>query len=66
MSVVIATRNRAELLDGALRSLRAQLGIADSDVVLFGLALGRADDAGPANACHTTRSPVDANVRFVS
>ena len=46
--------------------LRAQLPIADTDVILFGIALGRADDAAPANACRTTRAPVDANVVFVS
>ena len=46
--------------------LREHLPIAATDVVLFGLALGRADDAAPANACRTTRDPVDANVTFVS
>ena len=45
--------------------LRAHLAIAETDVVLFGLALGRADDAAPANRCRTTREPVEANVGFV-
>ena len=45
--------------------LRAQLGIAETEVILFGLALGRADDAAPANQCRTTREPVDANVTFL-
>ena len=42
--------------------LRAHLPIADTDVILFGLALGHADDAAPANRCRTTREPVDAAV----
>jgi len=45
--------------------LRAHLPIAESDIVLFGLALGRADAAAPANACRTSRDAVDANVTFV-
>jgi nitroreductase len=46
--------------------LRERLPIAESDLVLFGLALGRADDADPANRCRTSREPVAANVRFVT
>ena len=45
--------------------LRARLPIADTDVILFGLALGHADGSAPANACRTTREPVAANVTFV-
>ena len=45
--------------------LRARLPIADTDAILFGLALGRADGAAPANACRTTREPLAANVVFV-
>jgi hypothetical protein len=45
--------------------LRAHLPIADTDVILFGLALGRADDDAPANRCRTGRAPVEANVTFV-
>jgi nitroreductase len=44
--------------------LRAQLPIAESDTILFGLALGHADEAAPANTCRTTRDPVEANVTF--
>jgi nitroreductase len=44
--------------------LRAHLPIADSDVILFGIVFGYAADA-PANACRTTREPVEANVTFV-
>jgi nitroreductase len=44
--------------------LRANLPIAETDVILFGLALGRADDGAPANRCRTTREPVEANVVF--
>ncbi len=46
--------------------LRAQLPIAETDVVLFGIALGRADAAAPANRTRTTREPVEANVTFVA
>ncbi len=46
--------------------LRAQLPIAETDVILFGLVLGQADDAAPANTCRTTRAPVSANLTFVS
>jgi hypothetical protein len=46
--------------------LRAQLPNADTDTILFGIALGRGDDAAPANACRTTREPVEANVTFVA
>ncbi len=34
ISVVIATRNRATLLDGALTSLRAQLGVPDIEAIV--------------------------------
>ena len=44
--------------------LRAQLPIAETDAILFGLALGHADEAAPANRCRTTREPVEANVTF--
>lgn len=46
--------------------LRAQLPIGETDVVLFGIALGRADAAAPANRTRTTREPVEANVTFVA
>ena len=46
--------------------LRARLPIAATETILFGLALGRADDAAPANQCRTSREPVAANVTFVS
>ncbi|MBX3154386.1 MAG: nitroreductase family protein [Deltaproteobacteria bacterium] len=45
--------------------LRAHLPLADTDVVLFGLAFGYADDAAPANTCRTSRAPIEANVTFV-
>jgi len=48
------------------KPLRERLPIAETDVVLFGLALGHADDAAPANACRTTRDPVETNVTFVA
>jgi nitroreductase len=44
--------------------LRRLLPIAETDVILFGIALGRADETAPANACRTTREPVSANVTF--
>jgi nitroreductase len=46
-------------------TLRAHLPIADTDVILFGIALGHADEAAPANQSRTTREPVEANVTFV-
>jgi hypothetical protein len=46
-------------------ALRANLPIAPTDIILFGIALGYADLAAPANACRTTREPVEANVTFV-
>jgi nitroreductase len=46
--------------------LRRELPIADSDAILFGIAIGRADPAVPANACRTTREPVDKNVTFLA
>jgi len=45
--------------------LRRLLPIAETDAILFGIALGRADDGAAANACRTTREPVSANVTFV-
>jgi nitroreductase len=45
--------------------LRASLPIADTDTILFGLVLGHADPAAPANACRTTREPIEANITFV-
>ncbi|HEY5926117.1 MAG TPA: nitroreductase [Kofleriaceae bacterium] len=45
--------------------LRAHLPLAETDIVLFGIALGRADVAAPANRTRTTREPVEANVTFV-
>jgi len=45
-------------------TLRANLPIADTDVILFGLALGHADEASPANRTRTTREPFEANVVF--
>lgn len=45
--------------------LRRTLGIPDDLVILFGIALGRADAGAPANACRTDRDPLDVNVRFV-
>jgi thioredoxin reductase (NADPH) len=47
-------------------ALRAALPIGETEVVLFGLALGHADPAAPANATRTTRDPVEANVLFCS
>lgn len=46
--------------------LRAALPIAETDVILFGIALGREDADAPANRCRTTRDPHDANVSFVA
>lgn len=45
--------------------LRARLPIPETDTVLFGIALGYADPAAPANQSRTTREPLEANVTFV-
>ena len=45
--------------------LRARLAIADTDVVLFGIVFGFADEEAPANRCRTTREHASANVRVV-
>ena len=45
--------------------IRRLLPVADTDAILFGLAIGHADPAAPANACRTTRDPVDSNVAFI-
>ena len=44
--------------------LRQRLPIADTDVILFGIALGHIDDNVPANRCRTGRDPVAANITF--
>jgi nitroreductase len=44
--------------------LRERLPIAETDVILFGLALGRCDDTVSANRCRTGREPIEANVTF--
>ncbi len=44
--------------------LRKELPIAETDVILFGLALGYADHAVPANRTRTARESVEANVTF--
>ena len=46
-------------------ALRARLPIADTDVILFGIVFGHADEEAPANTCRTTREPAAANVRVV-
>jgi hypothetical protein len=46
--------------------LRRLLPIAETDAILFGIALGRADEHAAANACRTTREPASANVAFVA
>ena len=46
--------------------LRQRLPIGDTETILFGLAIGRADDAVAANQCRTDREPVAANVTFVA
>jgi nitroreductase len=47
-------------------TLRAHLPIGETDVMLVGIALGRADAGAPANKSRTTREPIEANVTFVA
>jgi nitroreductase len=44
--------------------LRQRLPIAETDLILFGLALGRIDDTVAANRCRTDRDPIEANITF--
>ncbi len=46
--------------------LRQQLPIAETDQIVFGIALGYADPEVPANAIRTTRAPVGDNVVVVT
>ena len=46
-------------------ALRARLPIAETDVILFGITFGHADEEAPANRCRTTREPAAANVKVV-
>lgn len=46
--------------------LRARLPISETDIILFGLALGRADNAEPANQCRTERESLETNVAFIA
>jgi nitroreductase len=46
--------------------LRARLAIAETDVILFGLVIGYADEEAPANTCRTTRDEASKNVSFVA
>ena len=48
------------------RPLRSLLSIPNDQVILMGLALGRADPAHPANDCRTDRGELAANIRFAS
>jgi nitroreductase len=45
--------------------LRQRLPIAQTEAILFGLALGRADETVAANQCRTDREPIAANITFV-
>jgi hypothetical protein len=44
---------------------REVLSIPDELGVLFGIAIGYEDESVAANACHTARSPVEDNVKFL-
>jgi nitroreductase len=46
--------------------LRQRLPLADTEVILFGLALGHADDGAAANRCRTGREPLGTSVPFVA
>ena len=46
--------------------LRARLPIADTDIILFAIALGYEDRAIAANQCRTTREPIESNVTIVA
>ncbi len=44
---------------------RRVLGIGEDVSILFGIAIGYEDASAAANACRTTRQPIEANVTFV-
>lgn len=44
--------------------LRRALPIADTDAILFGIALGYTDPDAATNACRTTRDPISENIAF--
>jgi nitroreductase len=46
-------------------ALRERLPIPETNIILFGIALGHADPSVPANKTRTTREPVETNVTFV-
>ncbi len=46
-------------------TLRTHLDIPESDVILFGIAIGRRKEAAPANQCKTDRDPISSSVTFV-
>lgn len=46
--------------------LRTELSLGETDVTLFGLVIGHADETAPANACRTSREPVESCVRISS
>lgn len=45
--------------------IRATLPIPDEVGILFGIAIGYEDPSVAANACRTTRAPVEQNIRFL-
>ena len=45
--------------------MRTKLGIGDDVNILFGLGIGKADLGAAANACVTSREPLEKNVTFV-
>ncbi len=46
-------------------AVRTVLPIPSELAILFGVSLGYADESVAANACRTTRAPIDHNVTFV-
>ena len=50
---------------GVLAILVIGIGIADSEILRCGMALGEIDDAATANALNTVREPVEVFTRFV-
>lgn len=46
-------------------AIRRVLPVPESELILFGIALGYENPAVPANAARTTRAPIRDNVRFV-
>lgn len=68
LMLALTAHGLASCAQGALSHhsdvVRAQLGVSDDLLLLFGLAFGYEDVAHPANTARTTRAPLDQSTIF--